>query len=240
MGAVTTGMSWASHKTAIRAYCGIDGTTHDGTLEVLFNAAVAAADTYLNNPFEELRPTIKLASLVAGDSVTIGLGRLVIPQSGYIRERYMNVSTAGDLALDGEDSLLYTAAAAADEDELEFKIEATDTLTADNLVALINSSTLGGSYGTVGTPGVTATNSAGTITLTKRYPVVKDIVVTRSDDTRLMVRWVRTSLSLPAEVTQWVYQYVFRHFGSPGYRGGEESLRDDFDLISQYRLAPGF
>ncbi|MCE5190912.1 MAG: hypothetical protein LLG08_04015 [Actinomycetia bacterium] len=258
MGAVATGMTWASHKTAIKAYCNVDGTTYDTVLEAVFNAAVAKADTYLNNPFEELRPAIKLASLVAGDSVTVGLGRLVIPQSGYIRERYMNVSTDGDLALDGEDSLVYTAAAAADEDALEFKIEATDTLTADNLVALINSTTLGGSYGAVGVPHVTATNSAGTITLTKRYPNVKDIVVTSSSDTRLLVRWVRTSLSVPAEVTQWVYQYIFRHFRNPGALineavtgissqswssgggAGSVGMADNYDLIAQYRLAPGF
>ncbi len=240
MGAVATGLTWAALKTTIKAYVGVDGTTHDATLEALFNGAVALADTYLNNPFEEIKPTIKLASLVAGDSVTIGLGRLEVTENGYIREKYMNVSTAGTLALDGTDALVYTAAASANEDELEFKIETTDTLTADNLVALVNSTTLGGSYGAVGLPGVLAANSAGTITLTRRYPSVKDIVVTSSNDTRLMARWVRTSLSLPSEVTQWTLQYVFRHFSNPGSRGGDEGLRDDFDLISMYRIAPGF
>lgn len=257
MGAVASGLSWATLADTIRAYCNVDGTTHDTVLQALFNAACAKADTYLNNPFEEIKPTITLASITAGDTVSIGLGRLDVGTGEEYRERYMNASAAGQLAYDAAAYAVYTAATATDEDDLEFKIEATDTLTAVGLVALINSTTLGGSYGAVGVPGVLASNVAGVITLTKRYPNVKDIVVTSSDADRLKVRWVRTSLSLPAEVTQWVCQYVFRHWKNPaaliqesitgatsvtwgGTELGESGMQDNYELIRMYRISPGF
>ena len=142
----------------------------------------------------------------------------------------------------------YTAAVGAVEEDLEFEVGATDTLTADNLCARINSTTLGGSYGCVGVPDITATNATVTITLTRRYPYpnLKQIEVESADDETMMVRQVRTALALPDEILQWVCQYVFRHFRNPGAMqqendvgmwGGADVL---FDLIEQYRLSPGF
>jgi len=227
MGAVTTGLVWATLKTTVKAYLSIDGTDHDTLLESLFNAAVQKADEYLNNPFEEIRPTIVFASVVAGDYL------LVNDQS-------------------------YEAAASDDEEEHHFKVGASNTDTATSFCALVNSTTVGGSYGPVGVPGVVATNAAGTVTLAWRYPHVEEIVVASSNDTRLLVRQVRTAVTLPTAITQWVCQYIYRHWenrtglaseqitgksaktwGWDEHRG-QTAMGDTFDLISMYRLPVGF
>ena len=150
----------------------------------------------------------------------------------------------------------YTCKATADEDELDFALGASDTLTADNFVAYVNSSTLGGSYGATGVVGVLAANSSGTVTFSRRYGNYDDIVVTSSNDTKLMVRQVRTSTDIPVDVNQWVYQYVYRNFknrlasmsssvsGQDSHmyvsmKAEESGMLTNFDLISHLRLMPG-
>jgi hypothetical protein len=220
MGAVATGLTWAVKGATVKAYCNVDGTSNDTVLEALFKAAVAKADLYLNNPFETYNPTIVLSGVAANDWITV------------------NGQT-------------YTAAVGAVEEDLEFEVGATDSLTADNLCARINSTTLGGSYGCVGVPDITATNATGTITLTRRYPYPnsKRIEVESADDETMMVRQVRTALSLPDEILQWVCQYVFRHFRNPAAMASENevgmyamggAMVETYDLIAQYRLSPGF
>jgi hypothetical protein len=225
MGAVATGLTWTSNKVAIKAYLNVDGTDFDTLLEALFNSAVARADSYLNNPFEEIEPTIALSSIVVGDYVTVN-------------------------------GASFTARTALDEDEREFAVESTDSATADNLCALINSTTLGGSYGAVGVAGVLATNVTGTITLTKIYPNATDITCSSSDEDRLLVRHVRTAQSLPNAILQWVMQDMYRNFENrqalmqetvtgqgvrmyTSLRGEESGMSQNFDLIAMYRLIPG-
>lgn len=225
MGAVATGLTWTDNKVKIKAYLNVDGTDHDTLLEMLFDSAVVRADSYLNNPFEEIEPTIVLASIEAGDYVTVN-------------------------------GASFTAATALDEDEREFVIGDTDSATADNLCALINSTTLGGSYGAVGVAGVLATNTSGTIVLTKMYPNAEDITCASSDEDRLLVRHVRTSQSLPNAILQWVMQDMYRNFenrqaaiqetvtgqGTTMYlsmKSEEAGMTQNFDLIAMYRLIPG-
>jgi len=258
MGAVTTNVTWDTTQEAlVKAYCFVDGTDYDDLLEALFDSAVEAADSYLNNPFEELRPQITVASVVAGDTVTIGLGEVQIPSGIQKPERYYSAGSDGTLSIVGGDALMYTAAAAKDEDDLEFAIGETDTATADNLCELINSSTYGGSYGAVGVPGVLAENSSGVITLTRRYPESRDIYVTSSNKTRLLVRQVRTSLDIPAPVYQWIYQRIKRHFDNRdaviqenvtgqsvkmwlSMKSEASGMTENFSLLAPYRLEPGF
>lgn len=221
-------LSFATYEATLKQYCQVDGTEYDDILEALFNAAKVKADTFLNNPFEVLNVTITFAEVEAYDWVTI------------------NGQT-------------YTAAAATDEDNLYFAVGATDSDTADNLCSMVNSTTLGGSYGTVGVPGILATNASGVVTLTRRYPYPdsKPIKVTSVDDETLMVRQVRTSLDIPNEVYQWIYQYVFRHFRNPGaviqesvsgegqkmwigMKSEEAGMVDNYNLIQPYRIPVGF
>ena len=220
-------LAFADYSTALKQYCQVDGTEYDTILEALFNAATKKADTFLNNPFETQNVTIALSGVTANDWVEI------------------NGQT-------------YTAAAATDEEEREFAVGATDSITADNLAALINSTTLGGSYGAVGVPGITATNASGTITLTRRYnyPDSKVIKADSADDETMLVRQVRTSQSIPDEVYQWIYQYVFRHWRNPGavvqesvagegqrmwvgMKSEESGMADSYDIIHQYRIPVG-
>ena len=224
-GPVYTNLVWATEKTTLKAYCYVDGTTHDTLLEALFNGAKRKADEYLNNPFEVLNPTVVFLGVVADDYIVV------------------NGKT-------------YTCKATADEDELYFALGATDTLTADNFVAYVNSSTLGGSYGATGVVGVLAANATGTVTFSRRYGNYDDIVVGSSDDTKLMVRQVRTSTDIPEDVNQWVYQYVYRNFknrlatmqtsvsGQDSHmyvsmKAEESGMLTNFDLISHLRLMPG-
>ena len=150
----------------------------------------------------------------------------------------------------------YTCKATADEDELYFELGVDDSTTADNFVAYVNSTTLGGSYGGTGVPGVLAANSSGTVTFSRRYGNNDDIVVTSSDEDKLLVRQVRTSTDIPGDVNQWVYQYVFRNFknrlatmstsvsGQDSHmyvsmKAEESGMLTNFDLISHLRLMPG-
>ena len=225
MGAVATGLTWATNKAVIKSYLNVDGTDHDTLLEALFNSTVARADSFLNNPFEEIEPTIAVSSVVVGDWVVVN----------------------GDT---------FTAAAAIDEDDREFAIGDTDSETADNLCALLNSTTRGGSYGAVGVYGIAAANVDGTITLTKAYPNSVPITCISSDETRLLVRHVRTAQSIPNAILEWVMQDMYRHFenrqaviqetvsgqGTQMYasmKSEEAGMTSNWDLISMYRLNPG-
>jgi len=150
----------------------------------------------------------------------------------------------------------YTCKATADEDELEFAIGSDDSETADNFVAYVNSTSVGGSYGATGVEGVLATNASGTVTFTRRYGNYDDIVVTSSDEDKLLVRQVRTSIDIPVDVNQWIYQYVRRHFrnrsalmmdspagvGQSMYasmKSEENGMNENWDLIKHLRFCPG-
>jgi len=265
-GPVYTRAAWADHKVLLCAYCEVDTeaspgaiagveSDYDDLLEALFDSAKRRADTYLNNPFEEINPTITFDGVVAGNSISIGLGK-VDPGSGeQIAERYL-IASGTTLSMAGEKSHTYTAAIAKDEDALEFAVGATDSETADNFCELVNSATLGGSYGTVGMEGVLATNVNGTVTLTRRYGNVDDIVVTSGDSTRLLVRQMRTTVDIPYEVIQWLYQFVKRHFDNRdalmqknvsgrdvkmwvSMKAEESGMVDNFNLISHLRVPVG-
>lgn len=150
----------------------------------------------------------------------------------------------------------YTCKADADEDELEFALGSDDSETADNFVTYVNSTSLGGSYGATGVEGVLATNSSGTVTFTRRWNNPDDIVVTSSDEDTLLVRQVRTSIDVPADVNQWLYQYIRRHFrnrsalmmdspagvGQSMYvsmKSEESGMNENWDLIDHLRFCPG-
>lgn len=233
-GPVYTGIAFATYKALLLTYCEVDAdatgvSDYDALLEALFDAAKRRADTYLNNPFEEIVPTIVFDGVVAGDYITIGFG---------------------------DHSPMYTARATVDEDELEFAVGATDSDTADNFCALVNSTTLGGSYGSVGIEGLLATNTAGSVALTRRYGYVGDIDVTTNSDTKLLARQVRTSIDIPDEVIQWLFQFVKRHFDNRdalmqenvsgrsvqmwvSMKAEETGMVDNFNLISHLRLSAG-
>jgi len=191
-------------------------------------AAMEAADEYLNNPFEEIVPQVKFIAVIAGAGHSITV-----------------------------DGVAFTAADTKDEDNRYFAVGENDSETADNFCELVNSTTLGGSYGAVGIEGVIATNTDGTVKFTKRYPRVEDIVVTSSTATRLLVRFVRTELDIPDPVKLWCLLYVKRHFenrdghlqknvkgsGSVVWapnRPETQGLGEDYTLISPLRLPVGF
>jgi len=150
----------------------------------------------------------------------------------------------------------YTCKATADEDELEFALGSDDSETADNFAAYVNSTSLGGSYGATGAEGVTAANTSGSVTLTADYGYCDDIVVTSSDEDKLLVRQVLTSTDIPEDVNQWLYQRIRRHFRNPSalmsdtqsgigqdvymtMREEGAGMADTFDVISHLRFCPG-
>lgn len=150
----------------------------------------------------------------------------------------------------------YTVKATADEDELYFALGADDSETADNFCAYVNSTTLGGTWGATGVAGVLAANSEGTVTLTRRYGNVDDIEISSSDEDKLLVRQVRTSVDIPEVVIQWICQFIRRHFKNRealmqeniagksvkmwlSMKSEESGMTDNFDLISQYRIPVG-
>ena len=255
MGKVVDTLTWAAQKALIKSYCHIDGTDHDTLLEALFDTAIEKADRYLNNPFQELRPTIVCASVTAGETVTLGIGSLPELSGTEIPERYLTASASGKISAQSAALATFAAATALDEDEREFAIGDTDAETATNLAALINSTTLGGSYGAVGVDGVEATVSEATITLARRYPGHGEVYVSSSDETMLLVRQVRTDIDLPKPVYQWICQFCYRHFRNRGaviqesvsgqsmrmwlsMRSEEAGLIDNYDLIRPWKLAP--
>ncbi len=226
-GPVYTQITWEAWKTLVKVYCDVyPSESYDTLLLKLFSAAVRKADEYLCNPFEVLRPTIAFSGVEVNDYVIV------------------NGQT-------------YTIAATADESEREFALEDEDSDTADNFCTLMNSTTLGGSYGAVGVAGVSAANSEGIVTLSRRYlyPDGKLIEVVSSDEDKLLVRQVRTSLDIPDDVGQWVMQRIKRHFDNRdalisenisglsvkmwlSMKSEEAGMVDNFDLIDLYRLLP--
>jgi len=239
-GPVYTNVAWADYKVLLCAYCEVDTevnteavagveSDYDDLLEALFDSAKRRADTYLNNPFEEINPTIVFNGVTAGDYITITFG---------------------------DQSPLYTAWATESEDDLYFAVGSDDSETADNFCALVNSTTLGGSYGAVGVEGLLATNASGTVTLTRRYGYVGDIGVVTSDDTKLLTRQIRSSIDIPDEVIQWLFQFVKRHFDNRdalmqknvsgrdvkmwvSMKAEESGMVDNFNLISHLRIPVG-
>jgi len=220
MATVAESLTWAAFEERAKRWLRITWDTEDDDLEMLFDTAVALADGYIDDPFEEIRPTIALVGLEEGDYVII-------------------------------DGATFTAADAEDEDEREFAIGSDNSATADNLIALINSTTLGGSYGAVGVEGVIASNTSGTITLSRRASDGKEIAATSSDEDRLLVRQVRTSLDLPSVVSQWILQFMKRRYinrealmmeqepgaGSKtygGFKSEAEAMAVDYTLIAPY------
>lgn len=188
----------------------------DTTLASLLLAAKQAADSYLNNAFEEDIPQITVASVSVGEAVAIDGNR-------------------------------FTAAAATDITKREFKVCASGTLTADELCACVNSTVMGGDGGAYGVAGVTATNTAGVVKLTKRSGRVKRIAA-GSTYASLLVEYVRTEGTIPEPVATWVLQRVGR-----GYERRVEGLKaegvtglgradwgeENFDLLSPFRFSPG-
>lgn len=225
-GPVYTEITWATEEDLVKAYCRVNGTDHDGLLEALFDSAKRKADLFLNNPFQELNPTVVFSSVVADDYIVV------------------NGKT-------------YTCKASADEDELYFALGASDTLTADNFVAYVNSTTLGGTWGATGVEGVLATNSSGTVTFTRRYNNVDDILVTSSDEDKLLVRQVLADADIPECVNDWIYQFVDRNFRNPealmmssvagqgqkmyvSMKSEESGMLTNWDLILHLRIPVGF
>lgn len=117
--------------------------------------------------------------------------------------------SAGDtVTIEGK---TYEAAAATDADEREFKIEAADADTAQNLVDLVNSAIVGGSEGAIGVRDVVATRDGTVITLGKRFPRNAAIACTSSDEDTLRVDIYRTSYTaaeLPKYVKLWIFGFV--------------------------------
>lgn len=220
MTTVAESLTWSAFKERAKRWLRITWDREDEDLELLFATAVTLADQYIDDPFEEIRPTIALVSLEEGDHVTV-------------------------------DGASFTAADIEDEDGREFAIAENDKLTADNLAALINSTTLGGSWGAVGVEGVIATNDAGTLTLARRKLDGKEITCSSSNEDRLLVRNVLTQLDLPSVVSQWILQFMKRRYinrealmmeqepgaGSKtygGFKSEAEAMAVDYTLLEPY------
>lgn len=137
-----------------------------------------------------------------------------------------SVAVGNSLTIDGA---LFTAATATNEKEREFKCGVSDAEDAVALLALINSTTIGGSHGAVGVSTVVGTNEAGVITLKHRYPNEGDIAVTSTDDDRLLVALTRVQLDIPADVYVWCCQFVAWKFGN---RDGRKSERSEMGISS--------
>ena len=107
--------------------------------------------------------------------------------------------------------------------------------------------------------GVLATNTDGTVVLSRRqgYANSDPITVYSSDEDTLMVRQVRTQIDIPESVVQWIMQFCKRHFANRAalvqqsisgksmemylsMKSEEAGLVDNYDLISMWRLSPGF
>jgi len=134
---------------------------------------------------------------------------------------------AGDVVV--VDGAIFTAAAATDETEREFAVGVSDTADAVALLALINSTTIGGSHGAIGIDTVIGTSALGVVTLKHRYPNEGEIVVTSTSDTRLRVSVIREQLTIPDDVLLWCWQYVAWKFGN---RDGRKAERAEMGIES--------
>lgn len=239
MGAVADQLTWTADVTSaakrwlrIATYdtdgAEITDTTEDADLERLFDTAVKLADLYVNNPFMENVPQVVFDGIEAADYIVVN----------------------------GQS---YTARDTGDEEELEFALGSSDSEAANNFVTLVNSTTLAGSWGAIGVEGVKATNDSGTVTFAhrNRESDVEDIVVSSSDDDKLMVRYVRTQITLPDAITQWVFGYMMRRYENPqgltlvkdasgvtryytGMRGEINAMEVDYTDLAPFRLPAGF
>jgi len=127
------------------------------------------------------------------------------------------------------DGAIFTAAAADDETEREFKVGVSDTEDAVALLALVNSDVVGGTYGSIGVETVIGTSVAGLVTLTHRYPNEKPISASSSDEDQLRVSLTRVALDIPSEVLVWCWQFVAWKFEN---RDGRKSERAEMGITS--------
>ena len=194
-GPVASAFTWAAYEAELKDYLFIETTetSYDVTLQRLVKAAAKKADEYLMNAFEDLTPKITVAAPVANAQVDIN-------------------------------GCAFTAKAAADadDDEREFAIGATNDLTAQALVDLINSDILGG-VAEIGVPGVTASRSGAVITLSKRYDNVTNIACSSTDDDTLRVDLYRVAAAVPEDVIQWCLAFVAWRFANRDGRSGERT-----------------
>lgn len=194
-GPVASAFTWAAYEAELKDYLWIEATetSYDVTLERLVKAAARKADEYLMNAFEDLTPKITIASPTVGDQVEIN-------------------------------GCAFTAKGAtdADADEREFAIGATNDLTAQALVDLINSPILGG-VAEIGVPGVTASRSGAVVTLAKRYDNVTNIACSSTDDDTMRVDLHRVAAAVPNDVILWCLAFVAWRFANRDGRSGERS-----------------
>jgi len=71
MGPVETALTWAVYEDELKQYCYVSSSAHDTILERFMKAAGRHADEYLHNPFTEQQAKITLASVQAGEALTI-------------------------------------------------------------------------------------------------------------------------------------------------------------------------
>ena len=105
------------------------------------------------------------------------------------------------------DGMTFMAAAATDVTAHEFAIGGDDAATGDALCLCINNAVLDGDDGAYGVAGVKATNVAGVVTLTKRWPRVTKIEASSAQES-LLVTYLRTEDAIPDPVGIWVLQRV--------------------------------
>jgi len=157
------------------------------------------------------------------------------------RITFAGVAVGEGLRIDGN---AFTAAAATDITEREFKVGVSNTADADELCTCVNSPVMDGDGGAYGLAGVTATNVGGVITLTRRSGRVTAITAA-SAYASLLVEYVRTEGPIPEPIATWVLQRVAR-----GYERRVEGVKaeavtgqgrtdwgeEDFALLNRYRV----
>lgn len=192
---------------------------------------------------------------VGADDTTLGSLLLAAKQAadGYLNNpfeedipqiTFTSVSVGEMVAIDGK---TFTAAAATDATKREFKVCATDTLTADELCACVNSAVMDGDGGAYGAAGVTATNTAGVVKLTRRSGRV-EMIAAASNYASLLVEYVRTELAIPEPVATWVLQRIARGYEHRTEGMDSESTAglgrvdwgdENFELLDRFRFGPG-
>ncbi len=216
-------------------------TFNAGSIPIL-NAPVTGSYSYGADPVGADDTTLASLLLAAKQAADLYLNNAF--EDDNPRITLSGVVVGETLVIDG---LTFTAAAATDISEREFGVGLTDTLTAVELCACINSPVMGGDDGAYGVAGVTATNVGAVITLTKRSGRVKKIVA-GSSYASILVEYVRTEKAIPGLIAEWVKQRVARGherrvegLESTGVSGfGTTKWGDrDFSLIAHYRLGPG-
>lgn len=158
---------------------------------------------------------------------------------------FASVQSGDSIAVD---DIAFTAGTATDADARKFKVGVDDATDAAAFAALVNSTTIDGSY-EIGLEDVIATASSGVVKLTKREPRAKDITVTSSDKTRLRVDYILTDETIPEEVFTWILEYMWHHYErrvsgikmERASTGGtlHEYGAVDYSLIEHLRVNPG-